>query len=82
MKSKSKILVAILKDKRDLSIALKENWYRIPCNSARLPKMVKDNTMEYIAFYQGIQFKGNECQINYYAKIKEINIIKSKICIK
>lgn len=76
-KTKQKILIALLKDKIDLMYLFKEGWYRIPLKRDRvLPKMIKNNTIEYIAFYQGKIFGEDGFKINYYAKIKQIKIVE------
>lgn len=71
-----KILIAILKETKDYSILLRESWYRIPKNRIKTPRMVVDGSIDYIAFYQGKQFKDNSFRIERYAKVKQILIVK------
>jgi hypothetical protein len=59
------ILVAILKDKRDLEIARILGWYRIPLKSA--PKTV---AVDYMAFYQTAKFGDDKWAINYVAPVR------------
>lgn len=42
-------LVAIVPSRRDWDLIRTQDWYRIPVRLA--PPMVKDSTIEYIAFY-------------------------------
>lgn len=77
-KLKKNFLVALLKTKNDLQIALTENWYRIPCKIKRIPPIVKDKSIEYIAFYQPKSFNEEGGMIKYYAVVKDISIIKRK----
>jgi hypothetical protein len=59
------VLVAILKDKRDLEIARVLGWYRIPLKSA--PKTV---AVDYLAFYQTAKFGAEKWSINYIASVR------------
>jgi hypothetical protein len=59
------VLVAILKDKRDLEIARLLGWYRIPLKSA--PKTV---AVDYVAFYQTARFGDEKWAINYIAPVR------------
>lgn len=76
MLNDKKILIAILKDTKDYSILLNYSWYRIPKNRARTPKMIVDRSIDYIAFYQGLKFKSAAFQIESYAKVDNISIVK------
>lgn len=58
------ILVAILKDPRDLEIIRLLGWYRIPLRSA--PKVI---AVDYIAFYQTGTFGKDKWRINYVAPV-------------
>jgi hypothetical protein len=49
------VLVAVLKNKRDLEIARLLGWYRIPLKHS--PKTV---AVEWLAFYQTCQVQGRE----------------------
>ena len=57
------VLVGVLKDARDLSILLKERWYRIPVKDTPL----RDFT--YLAFYQPAVFGRTGKRIHYYARV-------------
>jgi hypothetical protein len=59
------VLVAILKDKRDLEIARVLGWYRIPLKTA--PKTV---AVDYLAFYQTAKFGDDKWSINYVAPVR------------
>ena len=59
------VLVAILKDKRDLEIARVLGWYRIPLKTA--PKTV---AVDYLAFYQTAKFGDDKWAINYVAPVR------------
>ncbi len=59
------VLLAILKDKRDLEIARVLGWYRIPLKSA--PKTV---AVDYLAFYQTAKFGDEKWSVNYIAPVR------------
>jgi hypothetical protein len=59
------VLVAVLKDKRDLEIARVLGWYRIPLKSA--PKTV---AVDYLALYQTAKFGEDRWAINYVAPVR------------
>src|SRR5258706_8242653 len=59
------VLVAILKDKRDLEIARVLGWYRIPLKTS--PKTV---SVDYLAFYQTAKFGDEKWAINYVAPVR------------
>lgn len=69
-------LIALLKDRRDLDILFQQQWYRIPVKSA--PKMVKDNAIKYLAFYQPACFKEDAFKIRWYGEVKSLAIVKRK----
>ncbi len=64
------VLVAVLKDRRDRELLLKEKWYRIPV--AYLPK----RRFQYIAFYQPLGLGPNGKKIEYYAKPAKVSRAK------
>jgi hypothetical protein len=64
------VLVGVIKDRRDLNILLKENWYRIPVNHA--PK----RRFDYLAFYQPLPFGYRGKCIRYYTRVLNCRIIK------
>lgn len=57
------VLVCVLKNKKDLRILLKENWYRIPM--AFLPR----RKFAYLAFYKPVVFGRFGKRIQYYARV-------------
>lgn len=59
------LLIAILKEPRDLEIARVLGWYRIPLKNA--PKTV---AVDYVAFYQTAKFDEEKWAINYVAPVK------------
>jgi very-short-patch-repair endonuclease len=71
-------LVAILKYRSDLEIALNKGWYRIPLKTKRTPLSVKENKLEYIAFYQTSVFGEDAFRIYWFAKTKNISVVKRK----
>lgn len=56
-------LIAVLKAPRDLEIAARDHWYRIPLKKA--PKRY----FTHIAFYQPACFKPDGKRIEYYARV-------------
>ena len=65
MEQKEKlVLVGVVNRKKDLEIALKKRWYRIPLK--HLPK----RKAKYLALYQTRVFDKEGKAINYYASIK------------
>src|SRR3989304_1875278 len=58
------VLVALLKDKRDLEIARVLGWYRIPLKTA--PKTV---AVDWLAFYQTAKFGEEKGAINFVAPV-------------
>jgi len=69
-------LVAIINSKRDLDIALKQQWYRIPVKTKYTPQSVKNGTLKHIAFYQTSVFGRESFLIKWYAEVRDISIIK------
>jgi len=60
----SLILVALMKEPRDLEITRLLGWYRIPLRSA--PKVI---AVDYLAFYQTAAFGENKWRIQYLAPV-------------
>ncbi len=58
------VLVAVIKQPRDLEIARLLGWYRIPLRSA--PKVI---SVDYLAFYQTGSFEAHKWQIEYFAAV-------------
>ena len=64
-------LVALFKDKNDYLIARDQGWYRIP-TSARAPDMIRDGSMQFIAFYYKKIFGDWKYSIRHYAPVTSV----------
>ncbi|MDP2926660.1 MAG: DUF559 domain-containing protein [bacterium] len=64
------VLVGVLRNKRDLDVLLKENWYRIPV--AYAPR----RRFDYLAFYQPVLFGRHGKRIRYYARVLNYRVAK------
>ena len=64
------VLVGVVNRKKDLEIARKEHWYRIPL------KHVPKRKAKYLALYQTRVFDKEGKAINYYASIKSSSLRK------
>lgn len=62
-RAKLKVLVGVLKSKKDLRLLLREHWYRIPV--AFLPR----RAFTHIAFYQPAIFGKQGKRIIYFARV-------------
>lgn len=69
-------LVAIINNKNDFKIALRQNWYRIPVKTKHTPPTVKNKNLKYIAFYQTSIFKNEAFIIKWYGEVTKITIVK------
>jgi len=65
-------LVAIVPRKKDWEILRRKHWYRIPVKSA--PAIAQQ--LKYLAFYQPKIFGDEKWAVNYYVRVKELNIAK------
>lgn len=63
LRTKLQVLVGVLKSKKDLSLLLRERWYRIPV--AFLPK----REFTHLAFYQPAIFGRRGKCISYFARV-------------
>ncbi|TES94424.1 MAG: DUF559 domain-containing protein [Candidatus Cloacimonadota bacterium] len=73
MKAKDELaLVAIVPRKKDWKILQEKKWYRIPVKSA--PEIA--TRVKYLAFYQPRIFGDERYAVNYYAKVKKVEILK------
>ncbi len=72
-KKRHAVLVAVLKDWRDLGLLLHEHWYRIPI--AHLPK----RAFTHIAFYQPLAFGQAGKGINFYARVLDKKVQKRNV---
>jgi very-short-patch-repair endonuclease len=62
-RGEQRVLVCVLKSKRDLALLLRERWYRIPV--AHAPTAA----FGYLAFYQPATFGRDGKRIRYYARV-------------
>ena len=67
---KSLVLVGVVNRQKDLEIAKKRHWYRIPLRHA--PKRVPG----YLAFYQTLAFVKDGKAIRYYAPVRSYSVVK------
>jgi len=65
-------LVAIVPRKKDWEILKTQHWYRIPVKSA--PEVI--NQVKFLAFYQPKVFEEEKWSVNYYAEVKDLEIVK------
>lgn len=71
MAARNEVLVAILNNQRDFTIAHEEQWYRIPVRSA--DKWLKGRwPPQWLAFYQTKVFGSEAFSINYYSRVLEV----------
>jgi very-short-patch-repair endonuclease len=65
-----KVLVAILPNLLDLTIAREQHWYRIPVSSVK--KLLKGRwPPNWLAFYQPKVFQAERYSVRYYARVLE-----------
>ncbi len=65
------VLVAILRERRDLQIARILGWYRIPLKSA--PKMIR---VDWIAFYLTADFGAERWSVRYLAPVRGYELVR------
>lgn len=65
------VLVVVMNNLRDMEIARREGWYRIPVK--RAPSRLG---AEYLAFYQTKVFGPEGLSINYYAPVKAYRLVR------
>lgn len=70
---KAAVLVCVLKHKSDLTLLLREHWYRIPALHAPTKKF------SYLAFYEPARFGRQGKRIRYYARILGHELYPRKI---
>jgi very-short-patch-repair endonuclease len=69
------VLVAIMNNPADFSIAHDKHWYRIPYMSVK--KLLKNNwPPQWLTFYHTKAFKDQAFSVKYYARVLRINEIK------
>jgi len=66
------VLVGIVPRLSDWEILKREFWYRIPVKSA--PDIAEK--VHYLAFYQPKIFGDEKYSVNYYAKIRDLKVVK------
>lgn len=77
MKSKfagNNTLVAVVPSRRDWNLIRAQGWYRIPVRFA--PPMVKDGTIQYIAFYFPSVFGEEKQRIQWYSPVTSLVVRK------
>lgn len=68
---RGEVLVAVLPNRRDLTIAWDQRWYRIPVTS--MHKWLRERwPPQWLAFYQPKIFRHEAYSINYYARVRKI----------
>lgn len=73
MAQRGEVLVAILNNLLDMSVAREQHWYRIPVSSVH--KWLKDRwPPQWLAFYQTKVFGDEAYAVRYYARITEIRL--------
>ncbi|MBL7981941.1 MAG: hypothetical protein JNL52_09050 [Flavobacteriales bacterium] len=68
------VLVAYLPTTKDLALAQREGWYRIPVEHA--PKLISEGKATYIAFYQPRAFDDDRYTVRWYSPITGLAIRK------
>lgn len=67
------VLVALVLKPSDWQLVLNGGYYRIPVKSA--PAMVKDGTIEYLAFYFPSSFGEHAFKVEWYGKVNHLRIV-------
>lgn len=70
------VLVALVRQPSDWHFIQKGGFYRIPVKSA--PAMVKDGSIEYLAFYFPKPFKEHAYKVAWYGKVNHLRIVSRK----
>jgi hypothetical protein len=71
---RGEVLVAILPDLSDLTIAREQHWYRIPVSSVK--KFLKERwPPDWLAFYQPKVFQAEQYSVRYYAQGVKANVL-------
>lgn len=74
MFQQDEVLVAVMNNQRDMTIALTQHWYRIP--SEQVEKRLKKRwPPKWLAFYQTKNFGGEAYTITYVGAVKAIEPI-------
>ena len=72
------ILIAIMNNSADFLIVKNEAWYRIPFGKKTTPLIVRDGTVDKIAFYHTSIFKEYKFSIRFMAEVKNSSIVSRK----
>ncbi len=70
------VLVAIMNDRRDFTIAREKHWYRVPVRSA--PHNLRELRVEQLAFYFTKAFGDEAFSVQWFADVKRLSIVKRK----
>lgn len=70
------VLVVLINSKTDFEIVKFQNWYRIPVRNA--PPIVRNGTVQIIAFYHTKIFEFEKYSIKWYGNVKRISVVKRK----
>ncbi|MBE9180416.1 hypothetical protein IQ268_17790 [Oculatella sp. LEGE 06141] len=74
MPQRDRVLVAILNNQPDLTIAREQHWYRIPVET--IEKVFQKHGMpQWLAFYQTKVFGNEAYSINYMAQVLRITTV-------
>jgi very-short-patch-repair endonuclease len=76
VENRNNVLVALMNSKTDFEIAWTKHWYRIPVGPA--PPIIKNNEIEYIAFYHTKEFEKEKYSVSWFAKVRKVSIVKRK----
>lgn len=73
---KKDVLIALMNNRRDLSLAREKCWYRIPVKSA--PENVRNGTIRCLAFYQTKIFGEEAFSIRWYGEVRSISVVRRR----
>lgn len=77
MSKRGQVLVGIMNEPRDLTIAREQHWYRIPVVSVE--RFLKERwPPEWLAFYQTHEFGDEAYCINYFARVLDIRQVSRR----
>jgi hypothetical protein len=72
MPTRGEVLIAILNNQEDMTIACEQHWYRIPAAQVEKLKQRGCWSPKWLAFYQTRIFEVEAHTVTYYAKVKKI----------
>ncbi|MCW5854087.1 MAG: hypothetical protein KIT87_28730 [Anaerolineae bacterium] len=71
------VVVAIMNNRLDFELALRDHWYRIPVDNVR--KWLKDWWIpEWLAFYQTKVFGPEAYTVQWYARVRRVERVQRK----